>query len=81
MYFYFTKMETSTEKQLPVSNRSCNLLSKSVKKVDKFQQTYQPETFNNLDLVSGLNVVVTNDTSCQTDFQSKIGRPRYKPII
>ena len=70
-------METSTEKQLPVSNRSCNLLSKAVKRVDKFQQTYQPETFNNLDLVSELNVVVTNDTSCQTDFQSEIGRPRY----
>ena len=34
-------METSTEKQLPVSNRSCNLLSKAVKRerVDKFQQT------------------------------------------
>ena len=70
-------METSTEKQLPVSNRCCNLLSKGVKRVDKFQQTYQPETFNNLDLVSELNVAVTNDTSCQTDFQSEIGRPRY----
>ena len=72
-----TKMETSTEKQLPVSNRSCNLLSEAVKRVDKFQQTYQPETFNNLDLVSELNVVVTNDTSCQTDFQSEIGRPIF----
>ena len=28
-------METSTEKQLPVSNRSCNLLPKSVKGVVK----------------------------------------------
>ena len=72
-----TKMETSTEKPLPVSNRSCNLLSKAVKRVDKFQQTYQPETCSNLDLVSELNLVVTNDTSCQTDFQSEIGRPRY----
>ena len=35
-------METSTEKQLPLSNRSCNLLSKAVKRVDKFQQTCQP---------------------------------------
>ena len=70
-------METSTEKPLPVSNRSCNLLSKAVKRVDKFQQTYQPETCSNLDLVSELNLVVTNDTSCQTDFQSQIGRPRY----
>ena len=70
-------MEISTEKQLPVSNRSCNLLSKAVKRVDKFQQTYQPETCSNLDLVSELNLVVTNDTSFQTDFQSEIGRPRY----
>ena len=70
-------METSTEKQLLVSNRSCNLLSKAVKRVDKFQQNYQPETFSNLDLASELNLVVTNDTSCQTDFQSEIGRPRY----
>ena len=46
-----TKMETSTEKTLPVSNRSCNLLSKAVKRVDKFQQSYQPETCSNLDLV------------------------------
>ena len=36
-------METS-EKQFPVSNRSCNLLSKAVKRVNKFQQTSQPET-------------------------------------
>ena len=70
-------METSTETPLPVSNSSCNLLSKAVKRVDKFQQTYQPETCSNLDLVSELNLVVTNDTSCQTDFQSEIGRPRY----
>ena len=70
-------MKTSTEKPLPVSNRSCNLLSKAVKRVDKFQQTYQPETFSNLDLFSELNLVVTNDTSCQTDFQREIGRPRY----
>ena len=54
-----TKMETSTEKQLP------------------FRKTYQPETFSNLDLVNELNLLVTNDTSCQTDFQSDIGRPRY----
>ena len=40
-----TKMETSTEKQVPLSNRSCNLPSKAVKRVDKFQQTCQPETF------------------------------------
>ena len=70
-------METSTETPLPVSNRSCNLLSKAVKRVDKFQQTYQPETYCNLDLVSELNLVVTNDTSCQTGFQSEIGRSRY----
>ena len=72
-----TKMETSTETPLPVSNRSCNLLSKAVKRVDKFQKTYQPETCSNLDLVSELNLVVTNHTSCQTDSQSEIGRPRY----
>ena len=72
-----TKMETSTEKQLPLSNRSCNLPSKAVKRVDKFQQTSQPETFSNLGLVSELNLTVTKDTSCQTDFQSEIGRPRY----
>ena len=70
-------METSTEKPLPVSNGSCNLLSKAVKGVDKFQQTYQPETCSNLDLVSELNLVVTNDASCQTDFQSAISKPRY----
>ena len=70
-------METSTEKQVPVSNRSCNLPSKAVKRVDKFQQTCQPETFSNLGLVSELNLIVTNDASCQTDFQSEIGRPRY----
>ena len=70
-------MERSTQKKLPVSKRSCNLLSKVVKRVDIFQQTCQPETFSNLDLVSGLNLVVTNDTSCQTDFQSEIDRPRY----
>ena len=28
------------EKPLPIGNRSCNLLSTAVKKVDKFQQTY-----------------------------------------
>ena len=61
----------------PVSNSSCNLLSKAVKRVDKFQQTYHPETCSNLDLVSELNLVVTNDTRCQTDFQSEICRPRY----
>ena len=72
-----TRMETSTEKQVPVSKRSCNLPSKAVKRVDKFQQTCQPETFSNLGLVSELNLIVTNDTSCQTDFQSEIGRPRY----
>ena len=70
-------MKTSTEKPLPVSSRCCNLLSKAAKRVDKFQQTYQPETYSNLDLVSELNVVVTNDTSCQMDFQSELGRPRY----
>ena len=70
-------MEISTEKPLPVSNRSCNLLSKAVKRVDKFQKTYQPETCSNLDLVSELNLVVPNHTSCQTDSQSEIGRPRY----
>ena len=68
-----TKMETSTEKQVPVSNRSCNL---PVKAVDKFQQTCQPETFSNLGLVSELNLIVTNDASCQMDFQSEIVRPR-----
>ena len=72
-----TKMETSTEKQVPLSNRSCNLPSKAVKRVDKFQQTCQPETFSNLGLVSELNLIVTKDTSCQTDFQSEISRPRY----
>ena len=70
-------METSTEKQVPLSNRSCNLPSKAVKRVDKFQQTSQPETFSNLGLVSELNLIVTKDTSCQTDFQSEIVRPRY----
>ena len=70
-------METSTETPLPVSNTSCNLLSKSVKRVDKFQQTYHPETCSNLDLVIELNLVVTSDTSCQTDFQSEICRPSY----
>ena len=70
-------METSTEKPLPVSNRSRNLLSKAVKRVDKIQQIYQPEACSNLDLVSELNMVVTNNTSCQTDFQSEIGRRRY----
>ena len=70
-------METSTEKQLPISNRSCNLLSKAVKRVDKFQQIYHSETYSNLDLVSELNLVVTNDTSCQTDFQNETVRPRY----
>ena len=72
-----TKMETSTEKQVPLSNRSFNLPSKAVKRVDKFQQTSQPETFSNLGLVSELNLIVTKDTSCQTDFQSEIVRPRY----
>ena len=67
-------METSTETPLPVSNSSCNLLSKTVKRVDKF---HHPETCSNLDLVSELNLVVTNDTSFQTGFQSEIGRPRY----
>ena len=71
------KMETSTEKQVPLSNRSCNLPSKAVKRVDKFQQTCQPETFSNLGLVSELNFIVTKDTSCQTDFQSEISRPKY----
>ena len=70
-------METSTENPLPVSNITCNLLSEAVKRADKFQQTYPAETFSNLDLVSELNLVVTNDTSCQTDFKSEIGRPRY----
>ena len=60
-----TKMETSTEKQVPVSNRSCNLPSKAVKRVDKFQQSCQPETFSNLGFASELNLIVTNDTSCQ----------------
>ena len=68
-----TKMETSTEKQVPVSNRSCNL---PVKTVDKFQQTCQPETFSNLGLVSELNLIVTNDASRQMDLQSEIVRPR-----
>ena len=72
-----TKMETSTEKQVPLSNRSCNLPSKAVKRVDKFQQTSQPETFSNLGLVSELNLIVTKDTSCQTDFQSEIVTPKY----
>ena len=70
-------METSTENPLPVSNITCNLLSEAVKRADKFQQTYPAETFSNLDLVSELNLVVTNDTSCQTDFKSEIGRSRY----
>ena len=76
LWKFHTEMETSTEKQLPVSNRSCHLLSKAVKRVDKFQQTCQPETFSNLDLVSELNLVATNDTSCQTEFQGIV-----KPII
>ena len=72
-----TKMETSTEKQVSLSKRSCNLLSKAAKRVDKFQQTCQQETFSNLGLVSELNLIVTKDTSYQTDFQSEISRPRY----
>ena len=64
-------------KPLPVSNRSCNLLSKAVKRVNKFQQTNEPDACSNLDLASELSLVMTNDTSCQTDFQSKTGRPRY----
>ena len=40
------KMETSTEKQLSVINRSCNLLSKAVKRVDKFQQSTNLSTRN-----------------------------------
>ena len=70
-------METSTETPLPVSNRSRNLLSKAVKRVDEIQEIYQPEACSNLDLVSELNMVVTNNTTCQTDFQSEIGRRRY----
>ena len=62
-------MKTLTKKQLPVSNRSCSLLSNAVKRVDKFQSS--------MDLVNELNLVVPNDTSCQTSFQSEIGRPRY----
>ena len=73
-------METSTEKPLSVSNGSCNLRSKALKGVDKFQQTYQPEACSNLDLVSELDFVMTNDKNCQTDFQSEIGRPRYTDI-
>ena len=69
-------MET-TVKPLAVTNRSCNLLSKAVKRVDKFWQTSQPETCSNLDLASELSLAVANDTSYQTDFQSEIGRPRY----
>ena len=69
-------METSTENPLPVSNITCNLLSEAVKRADEFQQTYPAETFSNLDLVSELNLVVANDTSYQTDFQSEIGGPR-----
>ena len=34
-------------------------------------------TFSNLGLVSELNLIVTKDTSCQTDFQIEISRPRY----
>ena len=64
-------METSTEKPLPVSNRSCNLLSKAVKRVDKFQQTYQPETCSNLDLVSDLNLIVTNDKKLPDGFSKR----------
>ena len=72
-------METSTEKQLPVSNRSCNLLSKSVKR--SCQKTCQTKTFSNLDLVSEWNIVVTNDTSCQVDFQREIGKLRYNENV
>ena len=69
------KMETSTEKQLSVSNRSCNLLSKAVKRVDKFQQSTSLSTRNIF--FSELNLVVSNDKSCQTNFQRKIDRSRY----
>ena len=62
-------METSTEKQLPVSNRSCNLLSNAVKTVNKFEQTCQPEK---------LKLVLTNDTSYLTEFQSEIAKFRSK---
>ena len=58
-------METSTGKQLPVSNRSCNLLSKAAKTVNKLEQTCQPEK---------LNLVLTNDKNCQTEFQSEIAK-------
>ena len=37
----------------------------------------QQETFSNLDLVGGLNLVATNDKSCQTNFQGEIARSRY----
>ena len=70
-------MDTSTKNQFPVSKKSGNLLAKVVTRVDKCQQTCQPENFSNLDLVSELNLVVTNDTSCHTNFQSEINRSRY----
>ena len=59
-----TKLETSTEKQLSVSKRSCDFLSKAVKRVDKFQQTCQQETLRDLDLGSEISFAATNDTSC-----------------
>ena len=66
-------MEKSSEKHLSVSSRSCNLLSKAVKRVHKFQQTCEPETFSNVDFVSEINLVVTS----KTNFQNEISRPKY----
>ena len=77
-----TKMERPAEKQVPLSNRSCNLPSKAVKRVDKFQQTSQLETFSNLGLVSELNLIVTKDTSCRRIFKVKsVDQGIMKPII
>ena len=50
---------------------------RACKRVDKFQQTCKTETFSNLELVSEINLVATNDTSWPTNFQNKMGRPMH----
>ena len=60
-------MEASTQKKLPVSNKNSNLNAEA----SEFQQTYEQQTCSNLDnLVSSINIVVTEDISCQTDLQA-----------
>ena len=62
-------MERSTEKQGPVSNESYNLNS------DKLRQARQPYTSNNINFVKKINLVVTNDVSCQADIETGFRSP------